>query len=114
MTVMSVAILATICQMPDFRVSSSLISTPQSQEVRPRKPRQAPPLRPLKASESVCLVEVSFLGGLTQFRYCVESSPYRRFSSSQFLADTGVWMKEQIMGTISISDKKHFFNMFLL
>lgn len=38
----SVAMLATICQMPLLRVASSLILTPQSQEVSPRKLRQEP------------------------------------------------------------------------
>lgn len=49
MTVISLAMLATICQIPDFKDSSSLTCTPQSQEVRPRNPLHASPSRPSKA-----------------------------------------------------------------
>ena len=52
---MSVRTLATMVQMPALREVSSVISTPQSQEIRPRKPRsQAPPLKlaPLSAAET--------------------------------------------------------------
>lgn len=49
MTVISLAMLATICQIPDFKDSSSLTCTPQSQEVRPRNPLHASsPSRPSK------------------------------------------------------------------
>ena len=51
MTAISLAMLTTMSQMPVLRLSSLLIVTPQSQEVRPRKEGQSLPFsRPLKAS----------------------------------------------------------------
>lgn len=45
MTVMSVAMLAAICQMPDLRESSFAMLTPQSHEVKPRKLSRQLPLK---------------------------------------------------------------------
>ncbi len=45
--------LATIVQMPDLREVSSVISTLQSQETRPRNPRsQSPPLKPASSAKT--------------------------------------------------------------
>ena len=55
---MSVAMLATICQMPVFKEFSSEILTPQSQEVRPRKLGHSSPSRPSNARAAKTGVEM--------------------------------------------------------
>ena len=56
---MSVAMLATICQMPVFKEFSSEILTPQSQEVRPRKlGGHSSPSRPSNARAAKTGVEM--------------------------------------------------------
>lgn len=75
--------LATMVQIPDLREVSSVISTLQSQETRPRNPRShAPPLKPASSAKT----EVAGMNAKVEIRVkIIKSFLNRVFILDKFL-----------------------------